>query len=92
MHLMSEKRPKIFLLSALAYIILAGGVVSTGFDFYNRPEMAIPQDLGIVLGNGALVLLGLVASAVATVLRSLEMRLDRIERQGGSEETRINQE
>jgi hypothetical protein len=92
MHLMSEKRPKIFWLSALAYVILAGGVVSTGFDFYNRPEMAIPQDMGVVLGNGAFVLLGLVTSAVATVLRNLEMRLDRIERQGGSEETRISQE
>ena len=89
---MSEKRQNWLPLRVLAYAILAGGLVGTAAEFFTRPEMAIPQDMGIVLGNGALVLLGLVASAVATVLRNLDMRLDRIERQGGSGETRISQE
>jgi hypothetical protein len=62
-----------------AYVILAGGVISTAADFFNRPEFSIPTDMGIVIGNGALILLGLATWAIATSLESVEKRLERIE-------------
>jgi hypothetical protein len=89
---MSEKRQNWLPLRVLAYAILAGGLVGTAAEFFTRPEMAIPQDLGRVLGNGALVLLGLVTSMIASVLKNLEMRLDKIERQSDSGQARVNQE
>jgi hypothetical protein len=89
---MSEKRPNLLPLRLLAYVILAGGLVLTAADFFTRPEMAIPTDMGVVLGNGALVLLGLVTSMIASVLRNLEKRLDKIERQSDSGQARVNQE
>jgi hypothetical protein len=89
---MSEKRQNWLPLRVLAYAILAGGLVGTAAEFFTRSEMAIPQDLGRVLGNGALVLLGLVTSMIAGVLRNLEKRLDEIERQSDSGQARVNQE
>ncbi len=89
---MSEKRPNLFALRALAYLILAGGLVGAAADFFNRPEVAIPTDMGVVIGNGALVLLGLVTSAIASVLRNFEKRLDKIERQSVSGQAGLNQE
>ncbi len=87
---MSTRGPNSFPVRVFAYIILVGGVISTAFDVYNRPEVAMPADLGIVIGNAALILLGLVTSAIASVLKNLETRLDRIERQGGSERTHVD--
>ena len=38
-----------------------------------------PQNMGIVLGNSALALLGLVTTQIGACLKSLEERLERLE-------------
>ena len=40
---------------------------------------SISPDMGIVLGNGAILLIGLVSLSVASCLRTLERRIDRLE-------------
>ena len=40
---------------------------------------SISPDMGIVLGNGAILLIGLVTLSVASCLRTLERRIDRLE-------------
>jgi hypothetical protein len=66
-------------ISLLGYLILATGLLGGAIYYYTRFRYLLPQDMGIVLGNGALVLLGCVTTAVATVLRKLERRLDQID-------------
>jgi hypothetical protein len=84
--------PNSFPVRVFAYVILAGGILSTAADFFTRPEFAVPTNMGVVLGNGALVLLGLVAWAIACVLKSLETQLDRLERRIDFRETREGRE
>jgi hypothetical protein len=48
----TEKRGS-FVLRVFAYIILAGGAISTAQDFLGRAEFLVPRDMGIVIGNGA---------------------------------------
>jgi hypothetical protein len=79
--------PNSFPVRVFAYVILAGGILSTAADFFTRPEFAVPTNMGVVIGNTALVLLGLVASSVGSVLKSLETRLDKLERRFDFRET-----
>jgi uncharacterized membrane protein len=61
------------------YLILAVGIVNVGFDLHHRAEWALPTDMGLVVAEGAFILLGLVALSVGQCLRKLEKRLDQIE-------------
>jgi hypothetical protein len=61
------------------YLILALGL--GGCALYYGPRLAYghARDMGIVLGNGAIVLLGLVTIAAASALRTIERRLRALE-------------
>ena len=61
------------------YVIFCWGALSTAFDFYTVYFRSFPINMGISLGNGAIVLLGLVAIVVAKALKSLENRLQALE-------------
>ncbi len=61
------------------YILFAYGLVSTLLYLIFQIRYSIGPDMGIVLGNGAITLIGLVALSVATCLVQLEKRLDRLE-------------
>ncbi len=65
-----------FWVFAFGYLILMTGVISVGFDLYGRVEWAAPNDMGVVVGEAALILLGLIAQTIGQCLRRLEMRLD----------------
>jgi hypothetical protein len=69
-------------LRILSYAILGTAVITTVDDLFRRTEILVPRDMGILLGNGNLFLLGLVTSVVATTLHKLEGRLDKIEEKG----------
>jgi hypothetical protein len=68
-----------FWVFAFGYLILAVGIVSIGFDLHRRVEWWVPQDMGMVLSEGALILLGLIAQTIGQTIRKLEKRLDAIE-------------
>jgi hypothetical protein len=68
-----------FWVFAFGYVIFAFGVLSTGIDFHARIYRSFPLDMGIVLGNCALLLLGLTAQVIAQSIRKLERRLERID-------------
>lgn len=59
--------------------IAVAGILMMIHYFAGRYLFGRPLDLGVALGSGAIVLIGLVASAVAKCLAGLEERLDRIE-------------
>jgi hypothetical protein len=61
------------------YLSLFAGVVDIGFDVYTRTVWSIPHDMGTVIGETALILLGLTASTIGDSLRRLEQRLDRMD-------------
>jgi hypothetical protein len=62
----------------LAFGVFGTAVYSiTGFQYSLPQEMG--KDIGIALGNGAIVLLGCATSAVASSLKKLERRLDQLE-------------
>ena len=68
-----------FALRVFGYIILALGLGGTANDHITRYFYSFPQNMGIVLGNGAICLLGLVTISVATSIKKLERRLDLLE-------------
>jgi TRAP-type C4-dicarboxylate transport system permease small subunit len=61
------------------FLIFGWGILSTIADFASRMLYSFPLEMGIVLGNGAILLVGLVAITAAKALKNLEERLDRIE-------------
>lgn len=65
-----------FWVFAFGYLILAGGIISVGFDLYHRVQWEVPTDMGVVVGEAALILLGLIAQTIGQSLRRLEIRLD----------------
>jgi len=68
-----------FWVFAFGYLILAAGFISVGFDLYGRVEWRVPTDMGTVVGETALILLGLIAQTIGQCLRRLETRLDEVE-------------
>jgi hypothetical protein len=68
-----------FWVFAFGYLILAGGIISIGFDIHQRVEWMVPTDMGVVVGEGTLILLGLIAQTIGQSLRKIEARLDQIE-------------
>jgi hypothetical protein len=66
-------------LRIFGYIIFAYGAISTFLYIFYQVRYSTDPDMGIVLGNGAIILAGLVALSAATCLRNLEQRLDRLE-------------
>ena len=64
-----------FWVFAFGYTILVSGLLWTGFDYYGRWAWSYPQNMGIVLGDGAIVLLGLSLTVVAEAIRRLEKHL-----------------
>ena len=76
---MSAKNyPRVLLLSG--YVLAGIGLSGFVIDFATWPSIWIPpREMGIVLGNGAIVFLGLVTQVVAKALRNFEERLNRLE-------------
>lgn len=68
-----------FWVFAFGYVIAGVGLSGFGLDYYSRIAMGYPQNMGIVIGNTALVLLGVTATVIAQCLKRLEQRVDRIE-------------
>jgi len=68
-----------FWIFAFGYVILAVGVVGWSLDLYSRNVWSYPFDIGLVIGNSALCLLGLTAQIIAQSIQRLEKRLDGIE-------------
>jgi hypothetical protein len=66
-------------LQVAGYIILAAGLSGTALDYIFRYFYSFPQNMGIVLGNSAIVLLGCVTWMAATSIKKLERRLDLLE-------------
>jgi len=68
-----------FWVFAFGYLILAAGVMNVGFDLYGRAEWSVPTNMGTVVGEAALLLLGLIAQTIGQSIRKLEQRLNEIE-------------
>ncbi len=66
----------------LSYLILALGIANALQYAVVTHWRFLPLDMGIALGNGAIVLIGAVALALANGLARLERRLDSIEGAG----------
>jgi hypothetical protein len=62
------------------WVLFVTGLFGTIQDFLARPEFLIPPDLGIFLGDGAFVMMGLLGILIAKGLKSVEERLDRMEK------------
>jgi hypothetical protein len=62
------------------WVLLAAGLLGTVQDFLARPRFLIPPDMGIFLGDAAFVMMGLLAVLIARGLKSVEERLDKIEK------------
>ena len=63
----------------VGYVIFAYGVTSTVVDFVARAQFAFPRNMGIIIGNGAITIVGLVAVIIAKCLMKLEERVHNIE-------------
>lgn len=61
------------------YIVFALGIGNTVADFVSRIEFSFPLNIGIVIGNSAIMLIGLVSLIVGRCLKRLEERLDELE-------------
>ncbi|MGH6727919.1 MAG: hypothetical protein ACREB8_15455 [Pseudolabrys sp.] len=68
-----------FWVFAFGYLILAAGIMNVGFDLYGRAEWYVPTNMGTVVGEAALILLGLIAQTIGQSIQKLEQRLDEIE-------------
>jgi hypothetical protein len=66
------------------YFVFVIGLVGTVADFINRAAFNYPLNLGIVLGNGAVVIIFLFALMISKCLLKIESRLDLIESKTGS--------
>ncbi|MEA2987089.1 MAG: hypothetical protein QOD94_3343 [Alphaproteobacteria bacterium] len=63
----------------IGYVVLAGGITSTAQDIVSRIMFSAPLNMGIVIGNGALLLLALVTLLAAKYFKILEDRLSKLE-------------
>jgi len=70
---------KILSLRFLGNVVFALGVLEIIHDFVRVSYFSFPFNLGIVLGNIAIVLVGLVASMSANEFKKLEERLERLQ-------------
>jgi hypothetical protein len=61
------------------YLIFLWGALSTIVNVAAVKFYSFPFEMGISLGNGAIMLLGLVTIAVANCIKTLEARLQAIE-------------
>jgi hypothetical protein len=61
------------------YIVFALGAFGIIFYYATQVLYSLAQDMGIVLGNVAITLLGLAVVGIAKCLRNFEERLSRIE-------------
>ena len=82
-------------LRLLGYLIFACGASGFVIDYVTRIRYSLPQNMGIVLGNGALTLLGLITYVAAKHLQNLDKRLSRIEdalsrETDGRDSTKVN--
>ena len=75
---MKISKAKSFPILIFGYLILALGVFGTADYYVTNILYSYPQNMGIILGNSAITLLGLVTAAVAKCLKNLEERLDGI--------------
>ncbi len=66
-------------LALCGYIILGLGISGFASDYFTRLQYSLSGDMGIVLGDGAITLLGIITVTIAKCLKNLEQRLDRIE-------------
>jgi hypothetical protein len=77
--LMRVTKAKSFPVELFGYVILSLGAFGTVNYRVLQSAYSRPQDMGIELGNGSILLLGLATIAVARCLRALERRLDALE-------------
>ena len=68
-----------FWVFAFGYLIFAAGIMNIGFDLHNRVEWSIPRDMGTVVGESALILMGCLAQIIGQSIRKLEKRLNEID-------------
>ena len=61
------------------YIVLAMGAPDTCVDILQRSEYHFPFNLGIVLGNGAIMITALFVQMISKCLIDIQSRLNRIE-------------
>jgi hypothetical protein len=66
-------------LRIFGYIIFVFGALSMAQDVAFQVWYSTLPDMGVVLGDGAITLIGLVAISVAICLRKLEQRIERLE-------------
>jgi len=66
------------------YGILIVGILNTIIDFVSRIEYSFPLNMGLAIGNVAIVFLGAITVMIAQCLKSLEQRLAKIESQSAS--------
>jgi hypothetical protein len=63
------------------YALFVFGALSTIVDHLAWLQFSFPRNLGVIIGNGAVMLLGLLAIIIADSLKRLEGRLNRLEEQ-----------
>lgn len=68
-----------FRVIVIGYLLFMSGAAGMIADFVARSHFGYPFNLGIVLGNGAITLLGLVTVIVGQCLRALEREIRRNE-------------
>ncbi len=68
-----------FWVFAFGYLIFAAGIMNIGFDLHSRDEWLVPRDMGIVVGEAALILMGCLAQIIGRSIQKLEKRLDEID-------------
>jgi archaellum biogenesis protein FlaJ (TadC family) len=61
------------------YLLTIWGVVASIADYVSRTQFSFPFNLGIVLGNGAIALIGLVGIALCRHIQKIEDRLSKLE-------------
>lgn len=66
-------------LQVFGYVISAFGLSGWALDYLSRYLYSYPQNMGIVLGNGTIVLLGCVTLTAARCIKNLQRRVDLLE-------------
>jgi hypothetical protein len=69
-----------FTLKIYGYLVFIMGLSDFALYYLGRTAATFPQNMGIVLGSCATVLLGLITLIVGNVLKKLERRLDQLEK------------
>lgn len=75
------KGSRIYIIRLVCRLIFGLGVFGMIADYVSRYAYHFPLNLGIVLGNGATIIVGLVGDMLSEHIIKLEQRLDKLERE-----------